>query len=218
LTRVDFYPGFAKTKAFYEKEFPPNSKKPWPYDESVAERAYNEWLKIVVDPSTEEFYKGPNDEDPKYTISQIVRIKTLEGTEHLYSIGQVKGYNMYHDPIIADINAPETYLRPEFVHETQRDERDGHNKRFTTGISDNIKKYELDWNAENIDKLLAKKSPRGCMLTVREENSGQVKECRDIEMFKTASINYILNDEWQTPEQREVVLKEEELFSGKKKR
>lgn len=217
MTKEEFYPGFARTKSFYEKEFPPNSKKHWPYYAPTEELAHIEWLKVVVDPSTEEFYKGAGGEGPKYTITQIVRVKTLEGTEFLYSIGQVKAYNMYHDPVTTDVRAPETYLRPEFTHETLRDEKDGHNKRFTTGIGDTIKEYNLEFNTENVDKLLAQRNPKGCMLTVKEENSGKVKECTDVEMFKTKPINYILNDEWQSPEQREVNLKEEELFKGKKR-
>jgi hypothetical protein len=211
-------PGFAKAKSFYEKEFPPNSKKHWPYDEPTEERAYKEWLKIVVDPSTEEFYKGPNGEEPKHTVTQIVRLRTSEGAEKLYSIGSVRGYNMYHDPVIADLNNPESYWLATFNHQTMQDERDGHAKRFTTGIEETTKQYILDFSPDNVEMLLAKKNPKGCMLTVKDESSSRVKECRDLEMFKSKSIQYILNDEWQTPEQRQAVIKEKEYSEGRTKR
>lgn len=218
MTRQNFYPNYEKAKSHYINDFPPNSKKHWPYDEPVQERAVNELLKKVVDPSTQEYYKGQAGEEPKRTVSAIVRIKTVDGKEYVYSKGSVKFYNMYHDPITEVCDMPEVHEQAIFVHETLRDERENHDRRFTTGIEEKVMIYDLEFNDTNIDKLYSQRSPRGCDLTVKDELSGRVKKCKDLEMFKTQSIDYILNDEWQTPEQREAVLREHELEQGRKKR
>jgi hypothetical protein len=214
MTREDFYPGFAKAKSYYEKEFPPGSKKHWPYDTPVAERAHKEWLKLVVDPSSEEFYKSTTGDLPQYTINQIVRVKRGDGSEFLYSIGQVKGYNMYGDPVVTDVREPEAYEQAIFLHETLRDERDGHNKRFTTGIAEKLKHYELEYSPENVDKLLAKRSSSGCMLTLKNETSGQVEECKSEDMFRNKSFDYIFSREWQSAEEKELALKHHEAMQG----
>lgn len=214
MTREEFYPNYAKARQQYANEYPPNSNKPWPYDQPVQERAYNELLKKVVDPSTKEYYRSEDGKEPHKEITQIVRIRTLEGHEYLYSKGFVKFYNMYHDPTVEVCDMPEAYLHTNFLHETHPD-KEGHNRRFTTGIAERVLRYDLQWNADNIDLLLEKKSPRGCSLTVKDELSGRVKECRDVEMFKTKPFEYILEDLWQTPHERELAIKEHEVTQGK---
>lgn len=217
MTRQDYYPQFSKAKSYYLNEHPPNAKpgQHWPYDAPVAERRITELLKDVVDPSTDQYYKGERGEEPVHHITQIVRLKTIDGREVLYSNGSVKFYTMYHDPVIETCPAPERHEHAIFTHKTMTDERDGHAKRFTTGIEEKPMEYDLEWSISNLDKLLEKKSPRGCSLTVKDELSGRAKECKDLEMFKSQSIDYILNDEWQTPEQRELVIREHEASTGK---
>jgi len=216
MTREDFYPGFAKAKSYYEKEYPPGSKKPWPYDKPVLERAHERWLKLVVDPSTEEYYKSKTGELPQYTINQIVRVKRGDGSEYLYTIGQVKGYNMYGDAVITDVREPEVHEQAIFLHETLKDESDGHIKRFTTGIEEKVRHYELEYTPENVDKLLEKRSPQGCMLTMKKEINGQVEECLREHWFRDKPFEYIFNREWQTPEEKELAVKQHEAITGEK--
>lgn len=218
MTREDFYPGFSKAAAVYASEFPPGSTKPWPYDKGTQEKAIEVLFKDVVDPSTQEYYKSKDGESPRKYVTDIVRIRTLEGKEYVYSNGYVHFYTMFGDRKTEVCNKQEAYEHANFLHETRPDPRDGHIKRFTMGIEDKVMKYDLEWNPENIDKLLEKQSPRGCNLTLWDERTSQGKGCPDIEMFKTKPFDYIYKDEWQTAEQRERVIKEYELSQGKETR
>lgn len=216
MTREDFYPSYAKTAAVYANEFPPGSTKPWPREKSPQEKRIEEIYKKVVDPSTQEYYKNKDGELPRKYITQIVRFRTLERKEYLYSNGYVRFYEMFGDPLVEVCNKQEAYEHPNFSHETQIDPRDGHLKRFTVGIEDKVMKYDLEWTPENIDKLLEKQSPTGCSLDLMDERIiTQGKQCLDLDMFKTKPFDYIYKDEWQTPEQREQVIREHEISQGK---
>jgi hypothetical protein len=213
MTRQDFYPGFNKAAAIYANEFPPGSTKPWPYDRPVQERAIETLFKDVVDPSTQEYYKSKEGEAPRKYVTDIVRIKTLEGKEFVYSNGYVKFYTMFGDLKVEVCNKQEAYEHAIFLHETRPDPKDGHIKRFTMGIEDRVMKYDLPWSAENIDKLLENESPRGANLTLWDERKQQGKGCTDLEMFKTRPFNYIYNDEYLTPEQKDIALREHEALT-----
>ena len=135
MTREDFYPSYAKTAAIYASEFPPGSTKPWPHEKSPDEKHVEELYKKVIDPSTQEYYKSKDGELPRKYITQIVRFRTLERKEYLYSNGYVRFYTMFGDSKIRRCNKQEAYEHPNFSHETQIDPRDGHLKRFTVGIN-----------------------------------------------------------------------------------
>jgi hypothetical protein len=215
MTRQDFYPSYAKAAAVYAQEYPPGSNKPWPYDKPVQQRAIENLFKDVVDPSTQEYYKNKDGEPPRKYITDIVRVRTFEGKEYLYSNGYVRFYTMFGDLKIETCNKQEAYEHANFLHETRPDPKDGHIKRFTMGIEDKVIKYDLSWTPENIDKLLELQSPRGCTLTLWDDKSSPPgKECPDIEMFKTKPFDYIYRDEYLTPEEKELAIRQHEALTG----
>jgi hypothetical protein len=213
MTRQDFYPSFARTAAVYANEFPPGSTKPWPREKSPQEKQIEELYKMVVDPSTQEYYKSKDGDLPRKYINAIVRFRTLEGKEYIYSNGYVRFYKMFGDPKINPCNKQEAYEHPNFSHETQIDSRDGHLKRFTVGIEDKTMKYDLPWTPENIDKLLELQSPNGCTIDLMDERTMIAKRCPNIEMFKTKPFDYIYKDEYKTLEERDIALREHEAMT-----
>lgn len=214
MTKEDFYPSYAKAAAVYANEFPPGSTKPWPYDRGSQERAIETLFKDVVDPSTQEYYKSKEGEVPRKYITQIVRFRTLEGKEFVYSNGYVHFYTMFGDRKREVCDKQEAYEHANFLHETRPDPKDGHVKRFTMGIEDKVMKYDLPWTPENIDKLLELRAPNGCALTLMDERIiTQGKECKDLEMFKTKPFDYIYKDEYLTPEQKDIALREHEAMT-----
>lgn len=217
MTYEDFYPGFAKTKALYDSEFPAGSKKPWPWDKPPRARDLEEIYRDVIDPSTKEYYLDEKGEKPNKKIYSIVRFRTLDGEEYLYTFGSVRFSDMNRNSIVKPCDKQETYEAPQFKHRTMPDER-GHLQRVTTEIEEVRTIYDIPFTAENIDNLLKLKGSRGCALIVKDEQSTRATTCPNIDMFKTKTFDYILNSDWQTLQEKELALKEHEALTGKEPR
>ena len=82
---------------------------------------YLGWLQKVMDPDNGEFYKQ-RDKDrniikgtgPKQVIRQIVRIRTTDYKEWLYSNGYLIGFDVFCDPVSQSCSNPETLTRTVF--------------------------------------------------------------------------------------------------------
>ena len=138
--------------------------KPWPRDKPVAQIGYENWLERVVNPDTDQFYcaldkqgnpiKGTG---PKHTINSIVRFRRKDGSEWLYSIGEVNGYDAFGNPAQCTLHKPETWKRTLFTHERIYDQRTNSTKLKTTGTEKQIDVYELPFNEKNLKELFSKR-------------------------------------------------------------
>lgn len=220
MTYEDFYPGFAKTKAFYDVEFPPGSKKPWPWDKPPRARDLEDVYRDVIDPATREYYLDENGKKPEKKIYSIVRFRTIDGEEYLYTFGSVRFSDMNRNSVVKPCDKQETYSKPIFKHKTMPDDR-GHLQRVTTEIEEIKTMYDVPFTPENVDNLLKLRGSKGCALTVKDELSTKAISCPNIEMFKTKPFDYILNSEWQSAEDKELALREHEALTqgtGNKKK
>lgn len=212
-------------RSFFEREvmgYDPKTKKdvPWPYPSNAEENDHKKWLDQVQDPITKQFYTGKDtlveyDNDgkeipttkkiiekfPSFTINQIVRERTRDGKEYLYSRGQLHGFTTYGTQVDTSFQEPEKWVQWVFAHHMEYIPRENRHKEVCDGTSGSIIHWTLPFNEDNVNKLLANAQPN-VSLVVKEEN-GRVKQCLNQDMFKTKSFDYIMNDEWQSVEERE---------------
>ena len=211
-----------REKVFFQKELLPDGKNHWPRDPQNGETAYNNWLNEVRDPVTKVFYKGHKEElkfdedgkeipeekvvtdiDPDFTVTQLTRIKVATGEEYLYSIGQITGYNQLGDPLVRSYSKPESYEETLFNHRTKLDPKDNRYKRMTDGPAGVVTHYTLPFTKEAVMKLYEKKDKKlGCKLVVELEGTQAKKESPDLETFVSKPFDYILNEDYLTPEQK----------------
>lgn len=214
----EFMPNFAKRKSFFDKEkVDVDKRNPFPYDASVAERAYNNWKKQVINPGTNEYYTVKDsqgvEKKARHTVNEIVRIKTTENDEFLFTLGTLTGYDHDGNSVTVNCSQPEMYEETIFHHRSIPG-RDNHMVQITDSIQEIVKHYDLPFNEKNVDMLLAKQRPSGCQLSVRNARNDTGKTCEDVEVFKQKSFNYILNDERLTSAERENAIKEHQVLQG----
>ena len=87
-------------------------------------------LERVVNPDTNQFYPALNKQGnpikgtgPKRIVQHIMRFKRKDGSEFLYSKGEVNGYDAFGNPAQCTLYKPETWKRTLFTHERIYDQR-----------------------------------------------------------------------------------------------
>jgi hypothetical protein len=224
--------------SFFEKEvidIDPKTKEPqtWPYEPQEMKN-YNAWLAKVQDPISKEFYKKretvvdyDNDgneipetkkvveKEPYYEINRIVRLRTQDDKEWLYTAGEMYGYTALGTAESAHFDSPEIWKQTLFKRHTAFSERQNRYIEKCDGPNDFIMHYTMPFHLgesnKEIDELMKNAAVR-IELLLKEDGKTQSKECKDLEMFKTKPFDYILNDEWLTAEQREEAIKKYEAL------
>ena len=161
----DFFPGF-KLQAEQYKVKTRNGKS-WPRAESPLEKSYQIFITDVVNPSNKRFYTpidennypiSMHDNGPscRHVIHTIIRIKTLDGPEKLYSLGELIGYDA------GSIRRSMGCDKPEVWQSISSDMRRPTIRKLEVltytvhGPIGNETKYLLDFNSQNFDSLYAK--------------------------------------------------------------
>ena len=216
---IDFFPGFNLQKEQFSKVKSSNGKS-WPRAESVLEKQYQNFVTEVVNPSNNRFYT-PIDENNfpilmidqgaacRHVIHTIIRIKTLDGSEKLYSLGELIGYDGASIRRSMGCDKPETWESVKFGFEKTYNQKSRRFDIYSIGPIGNETKYLLDFNTENFHSLFAKtwdgKNPyfkpnrrnsnKRVTLIVKDEQSGTAIEIfwqsieRSCELMKTKSFD-----------------------------
>jgi hypothetical protein len=231
-------------KSFFDKEVMGYDEKtrkdtPWPFEASPSFGQYKEymnWLDQVQDKVTKQFYKGRKstseydndgkeipgkttsiDLEPNFVRTQIIRLRTKDKGEFLYSRGIITGYNNFQNPITTSFQEPEIWNEQQFNHKTEFIQRLNTVKDICLGPAGVIPHYTMDFNSDNVDELMKNVVPK-IKLIVREEG-GRVKEAPDLETFKTKSFDYILKMEYLTEKEKAAKLEEfQTMQAGTKKK
>lgn len=233
---VDFFPGFkiqqenfGKTSTSPTEQYDSKAKKttivrkPFPYIRNLDERVYDRFITDVVDPSTNTFYpprddygtpipqpdNGPN---CRHVVNSIIRIRLVDGTEKLYTLGQLIGYDSFGTRRSMSADFRETYQNIIFGKDRKYDSKTKRIITYTTGPVGMEIKYDLDYNAENVDMLFqktdngknpffksSKKGNKRVVLIVKDAANGTAVEVywhspeRSLELFKTRSFAELFN-------------------------
>ena len=233
---VDFFPGFKLQQENFDntatsptEQYDSKAKKttivrkPFPYIRSINERVYERFITDVVDPSTNTFYpprddygtpipmpdNGPN---CRHVVTSIIRIRLVDGSEKLYTLGQLIGYDSFGTRRSMSADFCETYQNTIFGKDRKYDSKSKKIITYTTGPVGMEIKYDLDYNAENIDLLYQKtdngknpyfkpnkKGNKRVVLIVKDAAGGKAIEVywhsleRSLELFKTQSFADLFN-------------------------
>ena len=192
-------------------------KKAWPRDKPVMQLVYQNWLEKVVNPDTKTFYPALNKEGnhikgtgPKHTINSIIRFRRKDGTEFLYSQGEVNGYDAFGNVAQCTLHKPEMWKRTLFTHERIYDQRTNTTKVPTTGTLAQEDVYELPFNEKNLKELFSKRvNDNEISFVVRDEYENKaVSIAREpsihdtLKLFLTKPFDYLYKAEYITPQQR----------------
>jgi hypothetical protein len=217
--------------------YDPKTKKDqtWPYY-SAQENAHKAWLAEVQDPITKEFYKGretavdydndgkeiPNskktiEKEPYFVTRKIIRIKAKDGVEYLYSSGLIYGFTTYGTVISTDFQEPEVWTETVFKHHMAFVQKENKHREICDGPASMKIHYTLPFTPDNVDKLMENADPKVALIAKLE--GGHAIEKIPLEIFKNKSFDFLMNEEWYTPEQKEAArLRLEALqISNKKK-
>ena len=118
-----------------KKEF-----KAWQHDKSVPQLKYENWLEKVVNPDTNEFYTALNKAGnpikgtgPKHKVTQIIRFRRKDGSEFLYSLGELQAYDAFGNIVPCTCAKPEVWTRILFDHQRVYDQKTNSAKMQTMG-------------------------------------------------------------------------------------
>ena len=230
-SKIDFMPHWKKQdKCFDEEEIEmadtrtgrrimKNGKpviKTWPHDKPTAQISYENWLEQVVNPDTNEFYsalekagspiKGTG---PKHVVSQIIRLRRKDGSEYLYSLGELQAFDAFGNIVGCTCSKPEIWTRTLFNHTRVYDQRTNSTKVETSGILGTEEVYEMRFNEKNLKELVSlRPNDSDIAFTLKDEASGKPISLRkehninkNIELF-LKPFDYLFNADYITPQQK----------------
>lgn len=182
----------------------------------------------VKDPDTGEFYKQ-RDKDgniikgpfPKHIVRQIVRIRTSDDKEYLYSNGYLIGYDVVGDPVSQSCSNPETWTKTGFKYKKEYDQVQGRVRTRIEGRNSDETVYEMPFNEKNLRtlfdkritpedlKLMGQKRMITLAFSVKDERNGVVRDVRDatgilhksMDLF-LKQFDYLANSNYITPQQK----------------
>lgn len=233
--KFDFMPYWKNEEACFEEakvegkdRYGKKASGFWPRDTPQMQLQYLGWLKKVMDPDTGEFYKQ-RDKDgniikgtgPKQVIRQIVRIRTTDDKEWLYSNGYLIGFDVVGDPVSQSCSNPETWTRTGFQYKKEYDTEQGRVKTRIVGPNSHETVYEMPFNEKNLKELFDKritpadlqlmgqKRPISLTFAVKDERNNVVREVKDatgiphktLDLF-LKQFDYLANSDYITPQQK----------------
>jgi hypothetical protein len=230
-TKIDFMPNWEKQEQCFEEEqievvdslhnkrIMKNGKpviKAYPHDKPIAQISDENWLEQVVNPDSKEFYHARNKEGneikgitAKHIVTQIIRLRRKDGSEFLYSLGELRAYDAFGNIVPCTCAKPEMWTRTLFNHVRVYDQRTNTTKMETSGTLGAEDVYEMPFNEKNLKDLVSlRENDSDIMFIVKDEAAGKPSSLRreanindTIKLFQKP-FDYLFNAEYITPQQR----------------
>ena len=190
--------------------------KAWPHDKSMRQVNYEELMKVIVNPDTNEYYPARNKAGneikgtrAKHIVTQIIRLRRKDGKEYLYSQGAISGYDAFGNVVRRNCASPEMWTRTTFNHARVYDQRTNTTKMETNGILATEQVYEMPFNEKNLKELASlRENDADIQFSVKDEAGGSPVEVKKeanfnktIELF-LKPFYYLLKSEYITPQQK----------------
>ena len=161
-------------------------KKPFSYIPGVAERVWNKFIADVVNPTNNTFYlprsedgspiampdNGPN---CRHIVNSIIRVRLLDGSEKLYSLGQIIGYDSFGMRRSISADFCENYNKTIFGYDRKYENASSMIITYTTGPMKVETVYTLDFSPENVD-MLYQKTDKEKNPYFRSSKRGKIRE------------------------------------------
>jgi hypothetical protein len=200
----------------------------WPRDKPIDQVMYETWLQKVTDPDTGKFYEQRDQNGntlkgtgPKHIVRQIVRIRTSEGKEYLYSNGKVTGFDVMGEVATVNCSNPETWNRTGFAYNKQYDQKTMSMKKTIAGPNSVETVYEIPFNEKNVSilyekrvtpedlKLIGQKRIISLSFSLKDARNGVVRDIRDATGILHKSMDlflkpfdYLFNSDYLSPQQK----------------
>ncbi|MDQ5869387.1 MAG: hypothetical protein M3530_06620 [Thermoproteota archaeon] len=183
----------------------------YPRDQPLVQTMYKLWLQKVKDPDTGNFYEQRDKNGntikgtgPKHLVKTIVRIRTNDNKEFLYSKGYVTGFDALGDVVSESCTDPETWNRVGFAYRREFDQKTMAPKSILIGPNKKETVYELPFTPDNAKALFAKR--RNDTVTFVVKDARMVREVKDptgivtktFELFATKPFEYLYNSDYMT--------------------
>ena len=200
----------------------------WPRDKPNEQTMYELWLKKVTDPDTGKFYEQRDNNGntikgtcPKHIVRQIVRIRTSDGSEFLYSNGMLTGFDALGEIATETCSNPETWNRTGFAYNKQYDQKTMTMKKTIAGPNSLETVYEMPFNEKNLSilyekritpedlKLIRQKKIINLSFSVKDVRNGVVRDVKDATgiLHKSKDLflkpfDYLANSEYISPQMK----------------
>ena len=100
-------------------------RKPWPRIKPIEQRGFESFYSKIIDPATGKSYeqrdssgnviKQSDELSPlRHIVHTIVRLKSVDGNEYLYTLGHLHGFNSFGDHVSYYVHKPEMYNKTFF--------------------------------------------------------------------------------------------------------
>jgi hypothetical protein len=201
----------------------------WPRDKPIDQVMYETWLQKVTDPDTGKFYEQRDPKTgntikgtgPKHLVRQIVRIRTSDAKEYLYSNGKLTGFDVLGEVTTVTCSNPETWNRTGFAYDKQYDQKTMSMKKTIAGPNSNETVYEMPFNEKNVSilyekritpedlKLIGQRRIISLSFSLKDARSGVVRDVKDATGILHKSMDlflkpfdYLFNSDYITPQQK----------------
>lgn len=200
-------------------------KKAWPRAKPTEQIGYERFMAKITNPVTKKFYserdrngneiKQPDGRNARYVISYITRIKRRDGSEYLYTSGNINGFDSLGVPVTHHISNPERWLKTDFSYERKYDDKSKAVIEYTTGVGNTYDVYEMPFSKENVDRLYKQSvgtSEQNILINnphiqqvvfyVKDEQTDLTIKTywssieKTLELFKTKDFEYLFNGDY----------------------
>jgi hypothetical protein len=181
----------------------------WPRDKPIEQTTWESWLQKVTDPDTGKFceqrdkngntIKGTG---PKYLVKTIVRFRTNDGSEFLYSKGRVTGFDVIGDVVSQKCNEPETWTKVGFAYDKKFNQNTMSMKQTLVGPNSRETVYDMSFDEKNLKTLFDKRIDDNISFVVKD--SRMARDVRDatgiasktLELMMTTPFDYLYNSDY----------------------
>jgi hypothetical protein len=154
-------------------------------------------------------------------VRQIVRIRTSDDKEYLYSNSYLIGFDVMGDPVPQSCSNPETWIKTGFAYKKEYDQEQGRVRSKIIGPNSYETVYEVPFNEKNLKalfdkritpedhKLMGQKRMITLAFSVKDERNSVVRDVRDatgiphktMDLF-LKQFDYLANSEYISPQQK----------------
>jgi hypothetical protein len=175
-------------------------RKPFPRLKPVSQRVYESFYSKCIDPVTGKPYeerdsngsviKQPDGLGPlRHIVHTIVKLRSMDGNEYLYTLGHFHGFNSFGDHISHYVHKPETYTKTFFDRQRRYDQKEQRIIEVVTSPISQQEIYTLEFTSENLDSLFAKTIKKNTPLVYRGNRR------RRGGAYNSKPVNFVVKDE-----------------------
>ena len=156
------------------------STRPFLHDRSQRQINYEELLKVIVNPETNEYNPARNKEGgaikgtgAKHIVTQIMRIRTKKDrSEYLITQGAISGFDAFGNVVRRNCASPEMWTRTIFDHQRIYNEKTNSTKMQTVGTLAQETVYEMPFNEKNLKEVFELRENDSIQFSVKDEGHG----------------------------------------------